>query len=147
MRRTWLAPRYVWTVAAMGLALWAWTLLRASPWLHLGEPSVVTTIQDTAIFMVLTILSTLSPIETRAGGVMSVNLAPCFGAVVLPLDPWAVMTIAALGTLDQRIPGKDIGWDRFAFNRGGVHLAYGIPSLLFARPLPPPRPLRPPCLF
>ncbi|HEX9247614.1 MAG TPA: HD domain-containing phosphohydrolase, partial [bacterium] len=58
------------------------------------------------------------------------TLAPLFGAVALPLPPWAVMTAAALGTIDLRVPGRQIPWNRFAFNRGMWILSYGIPSLL-----------------
>jgi putative nucleotidyltransferase with HDIG domain len=41
------------------------------------------------------------------------------------------MTVAALGTLDQRAPGRDVTWDRFLFNRGMYAIQYGVPSLLF----------------
>ncbi|MDQ6714068.1 MAG: MFS transporter [Candidatus Dormibacteraeota bacterium] len=87
------------------------------------------------MLLALTTLSALSPIETRGGGSLSVTLAPLFGAVAVPLAPWAVMTIAALGTIDLRVPGKQIPWDRFAFNRGMFILAYGIPSLLVSNAL------------
>jgi putative nucleotidyltransferase with HDIG domain len=47
------------------------------------------------------------------------------------MPPWAVMWIAALGTIDERIPGRRVPWDRFLFSRGMFVLAYGIPSLVF----------------
>jgi len=130
MRRSWLAPRYIWLVAVSGLALWIWTLVDAAPWRSGANFLTDSTYQELLVLVVLTFLSGLSPIETRGGGTLSVTLAPLFGAVALPLPPWAVMTAAALGTIDLRVPGKQIPWNRFAFNRGMWILSYGIPSLL-----------------
>ncbi|HEV2013976.1 MAG TPA: MFS transporter [Candidatus Dormibacteraeota bacterium] len=48
------------------------------------------------------------------------------------------MWIAALGTVDERIPGRRVPWDRFLFSRGMFVLAYGIPSLLFSAIRPKP---------
>jgi putative nucleotidyltransferase with HDIG domain len=132
MRRSWLATRYIWAVAVGGVALWIWTLVHAAPWDN-GEGLLTgSTYQELLILLVLTTLSTLSPIETRGGGTLTVTLAPLFGAVALPLPPWAVMTAAALGTIDLRVPGRQIPWDRFAFNRGMWILAFGVPSLLLS---------------
>ncbi|HVS06568.1 MAG TPA: MFS transporter [Candidatus Dormibacteraeota bacterium] len=61
---------------------------------------------------------------------MTVGLAPLFGAL-LALPPWAVMLVAAIGTLDERIPGRTVSWTRFAFSRGMFSFVYGIPSLVF----------------
>ncbi len=130
MRRSWLAPRYIWAVAVGGLALWFWTVIQAAPWRSGANLLTDSTYQELLVLLVLTFLSGLAPIETRGGGSLSVTLAPLFGAVALPLPPWAVMTAAALGTIDLRVPGKQIPWDRFAFNRGMWILSYGIPSLL-----------------
>lgn len=130
MRRSWLATRYIWVVAIGGSALWIWTLVEAAPWRSGANLLTDGTYQELFVLLVLTVLSTLSPIETRGGGALTVALAPLFGAVAVPLPPWAVMTIAALGTIDLRVPGKQIPWDRFVFNRGMFILAYGIPSLL-----------------
>jgi putative nucleotidyltransferase with HDIG domain len=132
MRRSWLATRYIWAVAVGGLALWIWTLVHAAPWRNGQGLLTSSTYQELLVLLVLTTLSTLSPIETRGGGTLTVTLAPLFGAVALPLPPWAVMTAAALGTIDLRVPGRQIPWDRFAFNRGMWILAFGIPSILFS---------------
>jgi putative nucleotidyltransferase with HDIG domain len=132
MRRSWLAPRYIWAVAVGGLALWIWTVIQAAPWRSGANLLADSTNQELLVLLVLTVLSGLSPIETRGGGSLSVTLAPLFGAVALPLPPWAVMTVAALGTIDLRVPGRQIPWDRFAFNRGMFILSYGIPSLLIS---------------
>src|ERR1700736_6091264 len=130
MRRSWLGTRYIWVVALGGLSLWVGTVVKAAPW-HAGASFLTgSTYQELFVLLALTTLSALSPIETRGGGSLSVTLAPLFGAVAVPLPPWAVMTIAALGTIDLRVPGKQIPWDRFVFNRGMFILAYGIPSLL-----------------
>src|ERR1700682_1443170 len=135
MRRSWLAPRYMWAIAIGGVALWIWNLVQAAPWRNADTLLTNSTYQELLVLLVLTALSTLSPIETRGGGVLSVNLAPLFGAVALPLPPWAVMTVAALGTIDLRVPGKQIPWDRFAFNRGMFILSYGVPSLIVSEAL------------
>lgn len=132
MRRSWLATRYIWAVAVGGVALWIWTVVHATPWDSGGSLLTDSTYQELLVLLVLTTLSTLSPIETRGGGTLTVTLAPLFGAVALPLPPWAVMTAAALGTIDLRVPGRQIPWDRFAFNRGMWILAFGIPSLLLS---------------
>jgi len=42
------------------------------------------------------------------------------------------MAIAGIGTIDRRIPGREIPWNLFAFNRGMWILACGVPSLLVA---------------
>lgn len=132
MPRNWLATRYIWAVAGGGFALAAWTLVHAAPWRSAENMLTSSTYQELLVLLVLTTLSTLSPIETRGGGSLTVALAPLFGAVVLPLPPWAVMLIAAVGTIDLRLPGKAIPWNQFAFNRGMFIFAYGLPSLLLS---------------
>ena len=126
MRAGSLASRYLWAIAVLGSGLWLVTVLLSKPWTNPSSD----VLEKTLILLTLTVLSTLSPIATRGGGMLSVGLAPLFGAVILPLPPWAVMTVAALGTIDQRIPGKQIPWSNFAFNRGMFTLTYAIPSLL-----------------
>ena len=125
MRPGGFASRYLWAIAILGSGLWLGTLLTSSPWVH---PSF-NVMEQALILLALTLLSTLSPVETRAGGTLTVALAPLFGAVILPLPPWTVMSIAALGTIDQRVPGKQIPWANFAFNRGMLAISYGFPSL------------------
>ena len=117
----------MWAVGALGIGLWAWAVLGAKPWVNTNP----TLVQNTVILLVLTLLSAFSPIETRGGGVLTLTLAPLFGAVALPgSEPWAVMTVALVGTIDSRIPGKRITWSAFAFNRGMYVLAAGLPSFL-----------------
>src|SRR5437868_9527666 len=127
MRRNWPASLYLAAVALIGLALWVGAIATEQPW-HTASGSAL---ENTAILLVLTILSGFSPIETNQG-VLTVTLAPLCGAVALQLDPWAVMTIAALGTIDRRLPGREIPWGLFLFNRGMWILACGLPSLLVA---------------
>ena len=129
IRRDLLASRYMWAVGAIGVGLWCWAVFAGAPW---AKPNP-TLLQDTAILLVLTLMSAFSPIETRGGGVLTVTLAPLFGAVALPGgQPWMAMTVAFLGTIDSRIPGKQIRWSAFAFNRGMYILAAGLPSMLVA---------------
>jgi putative nucleotidyltransferase with HDIG domain len=125
MRGSWLASRYAWAVGALGLVFWAATVQQAAPWSHPNQHDLFTT----AILLVLTLVSAFSPIPTRGGGTLTVTLAPLFGAVAVPLPPWAVMTVAALGTIDSRVPGKQVAWPIFAFNRGMYIFAAGLPSL------------------
>src|ERR671936_1108349 len=126
MERSRLASFYLWTVAVVGLLLWAVTLVDERPWLH---PNL-DLIESTLILLGLTLLSGFSPIETRVGGVLNVTLAPLCGAVALGLPAWAVMTVAVFGTIDRRRPGRDVAWSAFAFNRGMWIVACGLPSLL-----------------
>src|SRR2546427_5465960 len=126
MRGSSRASRYAWGVGTIGLAFWVLTIQQEAPWVHADGHELTTT----AILVVLSLLSAFSPIPTRGGGTLTVTLAPLFGAVAVPLSPWAVMTVAAIGTIDSRIPGKQIGWDRFIVNRGMYIFAAGIPSFV-----------------
>ena len=127
MQRNWPASFYLATVTTLGLALWFGSIVLARPWLHVNADIL----ENTGILLALTILSAFSPIETKQG-VLTVSLAPLCGAVALQLDPWAVMTVAALGTIDRRVPGREIPWGLFLFNRGMWIVACGVPSLLVA---------------
>jgi putative nucleotidyltransferase with HDIG domain len=125
MRRNWPASLYLSAVTTFGFALWLGAIFAEHPW----QQANVDVLENTGVLLLLTILSGFSPIETRQG-VLTVTLAPLCGAVALQLDPWAVMTIAAIGTIDRRVPGREIPWNLFAFNRGMWIIACGVPSLL-----------------
>jgi putative nucleotidyltransferase with HDIG domain len=128
MNRQRLATPYIWAVAFAGCVLWvATTILQAPGDLKSGGSGLLIHL---GILLVLTFLSSVSPVQTKVGSIVTVGLAPLFGAFIL-LPPWAVMTVAALGTVDQRRPGRDIPLDRFLMNRGMYVIQYGIPSLLF----------------
>src|SRR5438270_7845123 len=120
MRR--LATLYVRCISVAGLGLWVGVIVLSAPWKSVDP----ITLQAAAILFILTFLSTLSPVPTRVGGTLSVSIAPLFGAIVFPIAPWMVMTLAALGTIDRRIPGRDIPWDNFLFNRGQFVLSFGL---------------------
>src|ERR1700674_900539 len=125
MRRNWPASLYLSAVTTFGFALWLGAIFAEHPW----QQANVDVLENTGVLLLLTILSGFSPIETRQG-VLTVTLAPLCGAVALQLDPCAVMTIAAIGTIDRRVPGREIPWNLFAFNRGMWIIAFGVPSLL-----------------
>src|ERR1700737_3020331 len=128
MNRQRLATFYIWAVALAGCALWVITsVLQAPGDIKSGGSTLLIHL---GILLVLTLLSSVSPVQTKVGSIVTVGLAPLFGAFLL-LPPWAVMTVATLGTLDQRVPGRAIPWDRFLFNRGMYVFQYGLPSLLF----------------
>ena len=84
-----------------------------------------------AILAALTFLSSISPLKTRSGAVVTVGLAPLFGAVLI-LPTWAVMWVAAVATSDERILKGQMSWVAFLFARGMFALVYGIPSLILA---------------
>src|SRR6266852_7305442 len=111
-------------VIGLGLAILT-TVLQAPHDVHVWTDDVVS---RGVILLVLTFLSSLSPMKTRYGASLTVGLAPLFGALLI-LPPWAVMWVAALGTMDERIPGKTIPWNRFLFSRGMFALVYCLPSL------------------
>src|SRR5438034_1455196 len=121
-----LASRYAWGLGTVGLAFWVLTIQQEAPWANSNSHELSTTV----ILVILSLLSAFSPIPTRGGGTLTVTLAPLFGAVAVPLAPWAVMTVAAIGTIDSRIPGRQISWGRFLMNRGMYIFAAGLPAFL-----------------
>jgi len=129
MTREKLGTFYLWAVAALGLSVLVISTVVQAP-ADLAH-SAKQIIAEGVILLVLTFLSHISPLETRQGSTLTVGLAPLVGAVML-LPPWAVMWVACFGTVDERIPGRRIPWDRFFFNRGNFVLVYAIPSLLLA---------------
>src|SRR6202171_6432136 len=127
MTRKNLALAYTWAVVAIGLCVLAVTAAVQAPADLAKDPAGLAI--NGAILVVLVFLSSVSPMHTRIGTVVSVGLAPLFGAVLV-LPAWAVMVVAALGTIDERLPGVRIPWDRFLFNRGMFILSYGLPALV-----------------
>jgi putative nucleotidyltransferase with HDIG domain len=127
MTRNKLASAYTWAVVAIGLCVLAVTAAVQVPGDLAKDPAGLAI--NGAILVVLVFLSSVSPMHTRIGTVVSVGLAPLFGAVLV-LPAWAVMVVAALGTIDERLPGVRIPWDRFLFNRGMFILSYGLPALV-----------------
>src|SRR5258708_12802697 len=127
MTRKKLAQAYTWAVVVIGFCLLAVTAAAQVPSDLAKDPAGLEI--NGAILVVLVFLSSVSPMQTRIGTVVSVGLAPLFGAVLV-LPAWAVMLVAALGTIDERIPGVRIPWDRFLFNRGMFILSYALPALI-----------------
>ncbi|HEX6506144.1 MAG TPA: MFS transporter, partial [Chloroflexota bacterium] len=127
MARPRLFTTYSLAVAVTGLGLAALlTWIEAPRQVHSWTDDVLV---RAAILVVLTFLSSLSPMKTRTGANVTVGMAPLFGALLI-LPTWAVMWVAAIGTADERVPGKTIPWRTFLFSRGMFALVYGIPSLL-----------------
>ncbi|TMD23041.1 MAG: MFS transporter [Chloroflexi bacterium] len=121
------ASIYLLTVGFLGLALLVSTALIQAPH-DLTSKNAGDLVWDLAILLLLTFLSSIAPLKTRHGAALTVGLAPLFGALLL-LPPWALMCVAALGTIDERIPGRSVSWIRFIFPRGMFAFVYGIPSL------------------
>jgi putative nucleotidyltransferase with HDIG domain len=129
MARPRLYTAYALTVAIVGIGLAVLTTLAQAP--HDVRSWTDDVISRGLILLALTFLSSLSPIKTRSGASVTVGLAPLFGALLV-LPPWAMMWVAALGTMDERLPGKRIPWTRFVFSRGMFAIVYGLPSLALA---------------
>ena len=121
------ASIYAWSVGVGGLGLLVTTTLAQAP-RDLRGPLSTELLSRLAILLILTFLSSLAPLRTRHGAVLTVGLAPLFGALLL-LPPWAVMWVAAFGTVDERVPGRTVSWTRFVFARGMFAFVYGLPSL------------------
>jgi putative nucleotidyltransferase with HDIG domain len=127
MSRQRIASLYSFGIAALGVGFWLASIVAAAPWATPVDPQAVWL--NGAILLVLTFMSSISPVQTRVGSTLTVSMAPLFGAVLL-LPPWAAMTVAVIGTLDLRRPGRDIPWDRFLFNRGMWALVCGLPAVV-----------------
>lgn len=76
------------------------------------------------------LVASISPIVTTSGLTLSVGLAPLFAAVLV-LHPGLAAIVGLLGSMDTRVPGRDIPWNRFFFNRGMSALMYGAGGLVF----------------
>jgi putative nucleotidyltransferase with HDIG domain len=118
---------YAWFVSGIGMAALVLVTLLQAPETLSRDPADL--IVKSLILLVLTILSSISPLRNSVGATVTVGLAPLFGAFVI-LPPWAVMWVAALGTIDERLPGRQIPWSHFFFNRAMYTLMYGVPALL-----------------
>jgi len=129
MPRPKLTSLYLLSIGLAGLGFLLITTVVQAP-SDLRGPGVGELIARILVLLVLTFLSSLAPLRTRHGIIVSVGLAPLFGAL-LSLPPWALMWVAAIGTIDERIPGRSVPWTRFVFSRGMFSLVYGIPSLAF----------------
>jgi putative nucleotidyltransferase with HDIG domain len=114
-------------VAGLGLAVLL-AVLQAPRDIHSWHDAVL---QRAAILVLLTFLASLSPMTSKTGAKVTVGMAPLFGALLI-LPTWAVMFVAAIGSIDERIPGRQIMWRTFLFTRGMLALVYGIPSLMLA---------------
>ena len=98
MARPRLFNVYALTVALVGLGLAiVTTVLEAPHDVHSWQDDVVS---RGLILLILTFLSSFAPMKTRYGASLTVGLAPLFGAL-LTLPPWAVMWVAAVGTMDE----------------------------------------------
>jgi MFS family permease len=83
-----------------------------------------------AFFVIFGLVASFSPVGTPGGVMLSVGLAPLYAAVLtLPAGPAAL--VAMLGSIDQRLPGRDIPWHRFLFNRALFGLVYGLSGSVF----------------
>ncbi|HCG02948.1 MAG TPA: hypothetical protein DEV93_20690 [Chloroflexi bacterium] len=90
-------------------------------------------LSDIQLWIFLTVfaaLASIAPVPLASGLTVSVSLPPLFAAVVT-LHPGLAAFAAIIGTLDTRIPGRQIPWDRFLFNRGMFAVVYGVGALVY----------------
>ncbi len=126
-----LARIYLTTVSVGGLAFLAALLWKDHADLYTTRSGFqLGTAELLAFFLVFTLLASVSPVETPTGLTFTVGFAPLFAAV-LTLSPGLVALVACLGTIDQRVPGRQIAWYRFLFNRGMFTLVFGLAALVF----------------
>src|SRR4030081_3085170 len=104
MSRQRVALLYSYAIALIGIGFWFLSLFAAAPWVD--RSGLGTTLLNGTILLVLTFMSSISPVHTRVGSMLTVSMAPLFGAVLL-LPPWATASVAALGSIDLRRPGRD----------------------------------------
>src|SRR5438445_12370393 len=126
MARPKLFTVYALAVAGLGLGLVVITTLVQAP-ADLHSDRGVDVISWGIILLLLTFLSSVSPMKTRYGVSMTVGLDPLLGAL-LRLPPWALMWVAALGTVDERIPGRQVTGTRSLFSRGMLAIIYYVPT-------------------
>jgi|GEM_PF-335899 len=72
---------------------------------------------EAGILLALSIFASMSPIRTPVGGMLTASLSIML-ANALALPTPTAMLVSGIGTINQRVPGKDISWDAFFFNRG-----------------------------
>ncbi|HXA41962.1 MAG TPA: MFS transporter [Candidatus Solibacter sp.] len=90
-------------------------------------------VDDLNLWIFLTLFAafaSIAPVPLASGLTVSVSLPPLFAAVVT-LHPGLAALAAVVGTLDTRIPGRQIPWDRFLFNRGMFAIVYGVGALVY----------------
>lgn len=126
MARPRLFNVYSTTVGVVGLGLTLLlTVVQAPHDVHAWTDDIVS---RAVILLLLTLISSFSPMKVRTGASVTVGLAPLFGALLI-LPTWALMWVAAIGSIDERTPGRRIEWRTWLFTRGMLALVYGSPSL------------------
>jgi HD-GYP domain-containing protein (c-di-GMP phosphodiesterase class II)/MFS family permease len=126
-----LARVYITAVSVAGLALLGLLLWFDRPeLLAFASGQELGNLELFAFFLVFAFLASVSPVETPTGLTFTVSFAPLYAAV-LTLSPGLVALVACIGTIDQRVPGRQIRWYRFIFNRGMFALVYGLAAVVF----------------
>lgn len=116
---------YYFLITALGLGITAVLLYQdRAAFLDRGELQVL------AFFLFASVLASMAPVPTASGVVITVGLAPMFGAL-LALPAGLATVTAVLGTIDRRRPGRDISWRAFFFNRGMFGIMYGTATFAF----------------
>src|SRR5258708_29886081 len=98
----------------------------------LGDPGAgpLTDLQLWVFLTVFAIFASVAPLPITTGVVVSVSLPPLFAGVII-LHPGLAALAAVVGTIDGRVPGRQIPWNRFFFNRAMFAIVYGVGALVF----------------
>jgi HD-GYP domain-containing protein (c-di-GMP phosphodiesterase class II)/MFS family permease len=124
------ARAYLSVVTVGGFALMvALFVLDSTPFGQVSNGQL-TDVQIWVFLTIFALFASVAPVPIPSGLVVTVSLPPLFTAAVL-LHPGLAALAGVVGTLDTRVPGRDIPWNRFLFNRGMFAFVYGIGSLLF----------------
>src|SRR5258708_4187379 len=98
----------------------------------LGDP-VAGPLTDLQLWLFLTIFAifaSVAPLPITSGDVVSGSLPPLVAPVIIR-PPGLAALAAVVGTIDSRVPGRQIPWSRFLFNRAMFAIVYGVGALVF----------------
>ncbi len=112
--------------ALLGALLWA----DHSALFDLNQPGSLTNFELLIFLTLFAFFASLSPVRTPSGLTYSVGLAPLYAAILI-LPAGGACLAGVIGTIDQRIPGRQIPWYQFFFNRGMFGIVYGAGALAF----------------
>jgi len=93
-------------------------------------PGQLTDLQLWVFITVFAIFASVAPLPITSGVVVSVSLPPLFAGALI-LHPGLAALAAVIGTIDNRVPGRQIPWSRFIFNRAMFAIVYGVGALVF----------------
>jgi HD-GYP domain-containing protein (c-di-GMP phosphodiesterase class II)/MFS family permease len=125
------ARAYIAFIMAVGLALGlAMIWLDRAAFADIGSQQRIGDVPLLIFFVIFGLLASSSPVAIPGGPTLSASLAPLLAAVLI-LPPGQAAVVAAIGSIDSRVPGRELAWYRFLFNRAVLVIVYGSAALLF----------------